>query len=134
MSRIVMRSPLPLFRPETRSRRIAVLLGVLWLLAFADLFFTVWAHQFTRFEELNPIARRILHTNSLLALVIYKVVLTGIATLIFWSFRKHRIAELGTWLVVIAYLALTLRWSDYTQNALEPGMIGVSVFRFLMAG
>src|SRR6185312_13524488 len=68
MSRIVMRSPLPLFRPETRSRRIAVLLGVLWLLAFADLFFTVWAHQFTRFEELNPIARRILHTDSLLAL------------------------------------------------------------------
>jgi hypothetical protein len=95
----------------------------MWLLALADLFFTIWAHQFTPFEELNPIARRIIHTDALLGLVAYKVVLTGMASLIFWIFRKHRIAELGTWLVVIAYLALTLRWSDYTHDVLEPGMI-----------
>ena len=33
------------------------LIAVLWLLSLADLIFTLWAHLFTHFQELNPIAR-----------------------------------------------------------------------------
>ena len=41
----------------SRTRRTVELLAVIWLLAMADLFFTIWAQLFTPFQELNPIAR-----------------------------------------------------------------------------
>lgn len=107
---------------EARTRRTVELLLVLWLLAMADLFFTIWAHLFTPFHELNPIASHLLHKNSLVALVIMKIGLTGIGTMIFWGLRKHRRSELALWLVVMVYVALTFRWSDYTTQVLALGL------------
>ena len=107
---------------EARTRRTVELLLVLWLLAMADLFFTIWAHLFTPFRELNPWASHLLHHNYLAALIALKVGLTGIGTMIFWGLRKHRPSELALWLVVFVYVALTIRWHDYTAQVLALGL------------
>jgi len=106
-----------------RTRRVLELLVVLWVLAMADLFFTIWAQIFTPFKELNPLASHLLEHNRLLLLVAAKVGLTGFGTAIFWALRKHRPAELALWMVVLAYVALAFRWSDYTTQVLALGMI-----------
>ena len=108
---------------EARTRRTVELLAVIWLLAMADLFFTIWAHIFTPFMELNPFARGLLHHNQLTVLIASKVALTGFGTAIFWRLRQHRMAELGLWLVAVAYVALAFRWSDYTSQVLALGLI-----------
>lgn len=108
---------------EARTRRTVELLTILWLLAMADLFFTIWAHLFTPFIELNPVASHMLTHNRLLLLIATKVGLTGVGTAIFWGLRKHARAELALWLVVAVYVALTFRWSDYTTQVLALGLI-----------
>jgi hypothetical protein len=108
---------------EARSRRTIELLSVLWILAMADLFFTIWAHLFTPFKELNPVASHMLSQNRLLMLIALKVGLTGFGTAIFWGLRKHGRSEMALWLVVAVYVALTFRWSDYTTQVLALGLI-----------
>jgi hypothetical protein len=106
---------------EARTRRTVELLLVLWLLAMADLFFTIWAHLFTPFQELNPWASHLLHHNNLVALILFKVGLTGLGTMIFWGLRKHGRSEIALWLVVLVYVALAFRWHDYTTQVLALG-------------
>jgi len=105
-----------------RTRRTVELLVVLWMLALADLFFTVWAHLFTPFMELNPLADHLLQHNRLLLLVAWKVGLTGLGTAIFWGLRKHGRSELALWACVLVYVALAFRWSDYTNQVLALGL------------
>lgn len=102
----------------SRTRRTVELLVILWVLALADLFFTLWAHVFTPFEELNPLANHLLAHERLLLLIAGKVGLTGFGTAIFWALRKHARAEIALWVVVLCYVALTFRWSDYTTQVL----------------
>ena len=112
----------PLCGDPARTRRIACLLFTVWVLCMADLSFTLWAHWFTPFYELNPLARRMLELNWITPLIAFKICLTGAGTGIFWLCRKRRTAELATWLVAVAYVMLACKWSDYTQAAmLEAG-------------
>lgn len=108
---------------QARTRRILELLVVLWILALADLFFTIWAQIFTPFTELNPVANHLVIHNRFLMLTICKVGLTGVGTAIFWYLRKQRPAELALWLVVMCYVALTFRWSNYTTEVLALGLV-----------
>jgi hypothetical protein len=101
-----------------RSRRIACLLFTVWILCMADLSFTLWAHWFTPFHELNPFARRLLEHNWITSLVTFKILLTCAGTGIFWFCRRRRTAELATWLVAVAYVMLACQWSNYTQAAM----------------
>jgi hypothetical protein len=104
-----------------RTRRIIELLFILWLLALSDLFFTIWAHIFTPFCELNPLADQLLQHNRIGWLVAAKVALTGFGSAIFWRLRRHRRVELALWVLVAVYVLLTLRWSGYTADALAIG-------------
>src|SRR4051812_45195766 len=103
---------------DRRSRYTAELLAILWILALADLFFTVWAHLFTPFTELNPLARLMLVRNMLLALVLYKLTVTLIGSTIFWRLRGHRCAGLALLAVILVYVFLAMRWSDYTDGTI----------------
>lgn len=103
---------------EYRHRRMAQLIGVLWVLSLADLFFTLWAHFFTPFNELNPVANYMLSRGLVPSLILFKLVVTGIGTRIFWQLRRHGRAELALWALVGVYVLLTVRWSDYTTTAL----------------
>lgn len=100
-----------------RPRRVAELIGVLWMLSVADLFFTLWAHFFTPFHELNPVANFMLSRNLVLSLILFKLVVTTIGAQIFWRLRGHGRAEAALWGMVGVYVVLTLRWSAYTMLA-----------------
>jgi hypothetical protein len=57
-----------------------------------------------------------LQQNQVPILIAYKVGLTLLATAIFWTLRSHRPAEVGSWIVVVMYVALTLHWSQFTVD------------------
>lgn len=101
-----------------RPRRVAELIAVLWMLSIADLIFTIWAHFFTNFHELNPLAKYFLNNNLIPSLVLFKLVLTAFGAQIFWRLRHVRRAELALWALVGVYVMLALRWSAYTVSAL----------------
>ena len=103
---------------ESRHRRVAELIGILWMLSLADLFFTIWAHFFTPFNELNPVANFMLSRGLVPSLILFKLVVTAIGTRIFWRLRQHGRAELALWMLVGVYVLLTVRWSNYTTSAL----------------
>ena len=106
---------------NSRTRRTIALIALIWLLALADLFFTMWAHQFTPFFELNPLARPFIQHNEMLLLALVKVFSTGISTGIFWVLRRHARAEWGLWVSVLIYFALMVRWNHYTDQILAMG-------------
>ena len=101
-----------------RPRRVAELIGIVWLLAVADLFFTLWAHFFTHFNELNPVANYLLRRNLLPSLILFKLVVTAVGTQIFWRVRHNRRAEVALWGLTAVYILLALRWSAYTATAM----------------
>jgi hypothetical protein len=108
-------------RPDFQRRRpwrVAHLIAALWVLSLADLFFTLWAHQFTPFNELNPLARALLESQSFAGLVVMKLGLTGVGAGIFWRLRRYAKTELALWVLVGLYVLLALRWSNYTVDAL----------------
>jgi hypothetical protein len=98
------------------------LLGILWMLSLADLFFTLWAHRFTSFYEANPIARAMLSAGAIGALILFKLSLTLIGSGIFWRARRHARAELALWAIVGVYVLLMFQWSDYTYGAVMMTM------------
>lgn len=104
---------------DCRTRRVGELIGILWLLSLCDLLFTLWAHQWTPFEEGNPIARLLLNHNLIAALVLMKVGLTGLSASIFWRLRRYGRAEAALWCSVALYVLLAVRWSDYTVNVMH---------------
>jgi hypothetical protein len=99
-----------------RQRRVAQAIAALWILAVADLAFTIWAHIFTPFIELNPVASAMLRIGFP-ALVAFKFTVTMIGTVIFWRLRGHGRAELMLWGLVLVYVLLAMRWSEYTHGA-----------------
>lgn len=108
-----------------RPNRVGHLLWVLWLLSLSDLGFTLWAHFFTPFEELNPAARLLLRHDLVLVLVLFKLSLTFTGTFIFWRLRTFAQAELALWGLVATYVGLTLQWSHYTSSVLTLGLVGL---------
>lgn len=118
------RPPAGVWLGSARVRRTVQLLGVLWMLSLADLYFTVWAYRCTPFHEVNPLARLMLNAGSVGGLVLLKVGLTGLASTIFWCLRRHGRSELALWLMVLAHVAVMFCWADYTTATLGmvPGM------------
>src|SRR5436190_22905152 len=102
---------------HTPSRRTGELLLALWVLSIADLCFTIWAHVFTPFQEMNPIADALLGRGLIPSLIIYKLTVTLLGTAIFWRVRHHAKARFALWGLVFVYILLAVRWSDYTNSA-----------------
>lgn len=106
----------------SRHRRVGELLAVLWLLSLADLFFTLWAHRFTQFCEVNPIAQLLLESGALGLLAMFKVAMTLAGSTIFWHTRSHGRSEIALWGVVFVYVLLAFQWSHYTSGAITLAM------------
>jgi len=102
---------------HTPSRRTGELLAALWVLSIADLIFTLWAHWFTPFQEMNPIADAFLGRGLIPSLIIFKLTVTLIGTAVFWRVRQHAKARFALWGLVFVYVLLAVRWSDYTHRA-----------------
>lgn len=102
-----------------RTRRAAGLLVALWVLGGIDYLFTVWAQQFTPLEEVNPWASGLLNSHHFASLAVSKVLLTGMATVIFWRLRHRMLTQVSLWALVAIHVALMVQWSHYTTDALE---------------
>ena len=114
-----MRPSLPISWCEgSRARRVTQGIAILWVLSLSDLFFTLWAHQFTPFDEMNPLAAALLNQGLFGMLVTMKIGLTFVGATIFWRLRGHGRAELAMWGVVLVYVLLTIRWSGYTVGVM----------------
>lgn len=94
----------------TRPRRVVSLLVLLWVLNIFDLAYTIQAHRTGHFLELNPIARDLLYSPW--ALAGFKLVAVSVGSVILLCLRRHRLAELATWFLLLAYASLTIRWLD----------------------
>jgi hypothetical protein len=110
---------------DSVSRRVGEMLLALWVLALADLFFTIWAHHLPvlKFGEMNPIAAAMLARNLVSSLIIYKLTVTLLASDIFWRLRSYRRAQIALVAIVIVYVMLAMRWSEYTTGAAASVLI-----------
>jgi hypothetical protein len=99
---------------DARGRRVGELLGVVWLLALSDLVFTIWAHRFTHFFELNPIARMFLQQDWVTGLILFKVAVTLFGTIVLWRVRHYRTTEWAMCAATGVYVQLMFRWATYT--------------------
>jgi hypothetical protein len=93
-------------------------LAIVWLLSMSDLFFTLWAHTFTAFDEMNPLAAALLDQGLFGMLVVLKIGLTFLGATIFWRLRAHWRAEAAMWACVVMYVLLAIRWSSYTLGVM----------------
>jgi len=94
-----------------RARRVLLLLLCLWVLNIFDLALTILASRIGHFEELNPLARRLLY--SPLALAAYKLALLTFTSAVFFVFQRHWLTEVGCWCLATVYTALAGLWLHY---------------------
>ncbi len=96
---------------EARSHRVICLVGGIWLLNAFDLAFTLLSHEQGLLHEQNPVAKQMLEKGEL-SVMLYKIGLVLIGSYPLLRFRTARIAEMAAFVVLIAYAALAIRWSE----------------------
>lgn len=105
-----------LFDPAMRGVRVQVLLVAVILMSAADLYMTlVHLGAFGMFEG-NPIARLIMQYNCPWLLGVWKLATVAVGVVILFTWRKHRIAELGTLACFVILSALTVQWMRYSEQ------------------
>jgi hypothetical protein len=82
----------------------------IWLLNGFDLTFTVLSHQQGVLHEENPLARHMLQYGTT-SIVLYKIGLVLIGSYPLLRFRRARITELGTYVILAAYAFLAIHWA-----------------------
>ena len=96
---------------NARSHRVICLVAGIWLLNAFDLMLTVLAHEQGLLQEQNPIARHLLQMG-VPSIVLFKIGLVLIGSYPLLRFRRARITELGTLVILVAYALLAVHWSD----------------------
>ncbi len=94
-----------------RTRRVVLLLALVWIVTVCDLLLTLLARQIGGFHEANPLAREFVHDPG--ALAAYKFLLAGPATIVLLVFRRRLLTEVACWLLAAVYTALALLWLAY---------------------
>jgi hypothetical protein len=61
--------------------------------------------------------------NLVSSLIIYKLTVTLLASDIFWRLRSYRRAQIALVAIVIVYVMLAMRWSEYTTGAAASVLI-----------
>jgi hypothetical protein len=102
---------LPSWISEARSHRVICLVLGIWLLNAFDLILTVLAHQLGVLVEQNPLAQRVLDLGTP-SIVLFKVGCVLIGTYPLLRFRKARITELGSYVILFAYALLAVHWRE----------------------
>jgi hypothetical protein len=105
------------FRWLVRPRRVLLLLAAVWVINTFDLGYTLLESLRRDFVELNPVAASLMG-GSPEALVVYKTVLIAGSSVILLIHRRQRVAELGCWFLLGAYLWVALCWWRYYEDML----------------
>ncbi len=95
---------------DARSHRVICLLLGIWLLNGFDLTFTILSHKHGMLQEQNPVARHMLQHGTA-SIVLFKIGLVLIGSYPLLRFRRARITELGSYVILAAYAFLAFRWS-----------------------
>ncbi len=101
-----------------RPRRILLTLGLVWVAAIFDLGFTLAEWGTADFVEMNPLAARLLAGSAHLV-VAFKFGLLGIGTVILLALRRHGLAELACWFLLVSKVYVALRWYSYFDCVLH---------------
>lgn len=76
-----------------------------------DLLLTLLSHEQGLLQEGNPVARWIFQLGTP-SVVLFKIGLVMIGSYPLLKFRKARVTELGTLVILVAYAMLAVHWSD----------------------
>lgn len=107
-----------------RSTRVVLLLAAIVLMSLADLDMTLCYTRSVGMAESNPIARLIIGTQSISAVVCFKVLTSALGVGLLFRLRRWRSAELGAWILLGVMGWLMVRWGIY--NAGAPEVYGVT--------
>lgn len=106
---------------DARAHRVICLVLAIWLLNGFDLTFTILAHEQGLLQEQNPLARKFL-ADGLLSVILFKVGLVCIGSYPLLRFRRARITEMATLMILMAYGLLAVHWSEcYKLYTLASG-------------
>ena len=94
-----------------RSRRIVLLLVLVWIIGLFDLAFTVLARKIGGFEEANTIVARMVHVTGLL--VAFKIATLFFASVILLKYRHRKFTEFSCWGICVVHMALAFLWLTY---------------------
>ncbi len=108
----------------TRPRRVLFVLAAVWVLNMFDLGFTMVAHVHGHFTELNPIAAGML-SGPWYHVATFKFVSLGAGTIILLMLARHKVAELGSWLLLATYVFVAARWYRYFDDMLEDPLLSL---------
>ena len=96
-----------------RSRRIAFMLSVVWLVSVVDLALTKAALATGHFVEANPLAA--MFTSHHLLLTGYKITLVVASSAVLLRLRHHRLSEAGCLVAMGAHGGLMVAWFIYAR-------------------
>jgi hypothetical protein len=96
---------------KRRTRRVALLLAIVWIVGVFDLTFTILARQIGNFEERNPVAAKVVNATGLL--VVFKLATLAVSSAIFWKYRNCLLTEVSCWAVCAIHIILAFIWLDY---------------------
>lgn len=108
----------------TRPRRVLFVLAAVWVLNIFDLGFTMVAHVHGHFTELNPIAAGML-SGPWYHVAAFKFVTLAAGTIILLVLARHKVAELGSWLLLATYVFVAARWYRYFGDMLDDPLIAL---------
>lgn len=102
-----------------RGPRVCLLVAIVALLGLVDLDLTLMYARTIGMSEGNPVARMVMGTNSVAAVVAFKLLTMLVASWIILHHRGTRYAEMGAWVMTIVMGALMVQWCVYVQGMPE---------------
>lgn len=103
--------------PEARSRRVLLLVAIIFGLSLVDLHLTLLYLTHTGMPEANPLARLVISYDSPAILAVWKLSTVFLAAWILIRARATRTAEIGAWIGCIVLVWLSIHWLRYSMAA-----------------
>ena len=107
---------IPVPAAHARPHRVICLLTAIWMFNAYDLTMTLWAYGHGVLFEGNPIAQQMLEWG-VASLILYKVGLILIGSYPLLKLRHALTTEVSALIILLAYLALAVQWSEYCRLA-----------------
>jgi Domain of unknown function (DUF5658) len=111
------------WQANRRSFRIGFLIAAVAILNGIDLVYTVFADHLARtnhsdlFHEDNPIANTFLQLGLVPSLICFKILMVFCGLGLLWKVRRSRWAVPACWLLLAAYVILSIMWCEWVKDA-----------------
>ncbi|HVX86689.1 MAG TPA: DUF5658 family protein [Phycisphaerae bacterium] len=115
-------------QPPSRAQRIALLLALLAILNFVDLYCTLFAYHLGMLQELNPVAAAFLTVGLKPSFICYKLVMLIAGSTMLWKLRSSGWTLPACWILVAAYAWLALVWYRWIHEV-TPFLEAASQYR-----